>query len=59
MLKKIVYLGLLLILLSIPLIRTTYYIVGQGETVKRVSILTIIIDDFRQGTVGTGLVIEN
>lgn len=58
MLKKLLLSILILIFLSVPLIRTNYYIEGQGEITKRVSIATLIIDDFKEGTVGTMLYVE-
>ena len=48
-----------LVLLCSPIINTNYYIENVGSVKKTVSIATVLIDDFANGTLGTKISLDN
>lgn len=48
-----------LVLLCSPIINTNYHIENVGSVEKTVSIATVLIDDFANGTLGTKISLDN
>lgn len=52
--KIMLALAAIIIILSLPVVNVNYYIEGEGNVVKRQSMVEIFVEDINNGTFGTG-----